>query len=142
LTNEEMAHSYLRIAKQTLKQAESSLRDEAFSLAVRRAQETVEMGLKGVLRLVGVEVPKIHDVGVILKEHRNLYPDWFQVHVDRMAMISRTLRKDREASLYGDEMLDVPPDRIFGRLEADSALADARFVLEQCQKVAQEHRSG
>ena len=137
-----MAHSYLRIAQQTLKQAESSLQDGVFSLAVRRSQETVEMALKGTLRLIGIEVPKIHDVGVILKEHRELFPGWFQMHVDRMAMISRTLRKDREASLYGDEMLDVPPDRIFGRLEADAALVDARFVLEQCQKLAQEHRRG
>ncbi len=81
MTNEEMASSDFRIAEQTLKQAESSLKD-------------------------------------------------------------RTLRKDREASLYGDEMLDVPPDRIFGRLEADAALADARFVLEQCQKLVREHRRG
>ncbi len=92
MTNEEMASSDFRIAEQTLKQAESSLKDRT----LRKDREA------------------------------SLY----------------ALRKDREASLYGDEMLDVPPDRIFGRLEADAALADARFVLEQCQKLVREHRRG
>lgn len=59
----------LKIAKSYLRQAEARLRDaiDAFSesnypYAVRLSQECVELSLKAVLKAVGIEYPKIHDV--------------------------------------------------------------------------------
>src|SRR3989441_13367033 len=55
--------AYLVKAEKRLK-ALAVLRDEgAHSDVVREAQELVELALKGMLRAVGVEPPKFHDVG-------------------------------------------------------------------------------
>ncbi|RMF38472.1 MAG: HEPN domain-containing protein, partial [Chloroflexi bacterium] len=69
MTNHEMAESYLAQAKEILLEVERAYRRGVWNLAVRRAQEVVELSLKAALRLVGVEVPHIHDVGVLLKDH-------------------------------------------------------------------------
>ena len=68
MTSESLARSYLVKAQKRLK-ALAVLRDEgAHSDVVREAQELVELALKGVLRAIGVEPPKFHDVGGLLLE--------------------------------------------------------------------------
>jgi HEPN domain-containing protein len=42
--------------------------------AVRESQELVELALKGMLRLVGIDPPKIHDVGAMLQQYQSLFP--------------------------------------------------------------------
>ena len=96
------------------------------------------MALKGILRLMGLEVPRVHDVGSFVKEHRGSLPEWFQEHVDRLAYISRGLRKDRETSIYGEEEVALPPERIFSKFDADEAMKNASFVLEVCKRLFEE----
>ena len=86
------------------------------------------MALKAALRLVGLEVPKMHDVSFFLRENRESFPEWFGLHLDRLAHISRGLRKDREVSLYGDEALGLPPEQVFTKVDADEALEEAASV--------------
>lgn len=50
----------------------------AYSDVVREAQEMVELLLKAVLRSIGAEVPKVHDVGRALEKHRHLLPPALQ----------------------------------------------------------------
>lgn len=141
MTNEEMAESYLMTAEYSLKQASMARTDGVWHLAVRRCQEGAEMALKATLRLVGLEVPKVHDVGFFLRENRAMFPVWFQTHVDRLAHISRSLRKDREVSVYGDETLGLPPETIFSQVDADEALEEARFTFETARRLFEEFQS-
>lgn len=135
MTNDEMAQSYLKTAEYSLKQAQAALEDGVWHLTVRRCQECVEMALKGILRLYGVEVPRIHGGGAFIKEREERFPDWFRRHVDRLVHISRGLRKDREMSIYGDEELAVPPERIFSQFDAEHAVESASFVLDVCKRL-------
>jgi len=127
----ELAHSYLLTAQYALTEAQAAYTDEMWHVTLRRAQESTEMALKAALRLVGLEVPKVHDVGFFLRENRTLFPGWFQEHIDRLARASRGLRKDREASIYGDESLGLPPQALFSQADADEALREATYVLKQ-----------
>lgn len=97
------------------------------------------MALKAVLRLAALEVPKVHDVGLFVRENRTLFPAWFQDELDRVAHISRGLRKDRELSVYGDEVLALPPESVFSELDARVATDEAAQVLELCQRLFQEY---
>lgn len=63
MTNETLALSYYRKASDRLDVLNLLLKKEAYSDGVREAQECVELALKAMLRYVGVELPKIHDVG-------------------------------------------------------------------------------
>ncbi len=135
MTNGEMAQSYLKTAGYSLRQAQVAFADEVWHLAVRRCQESVELALKGILRLLGVEVPRVHDVGAFLKEREDEFPEWFRQHIDRLAHISRGLRKDREMSIYGDEELALPPEHIFSKFDAERAIENASFVLDVCKRL-------
>lgn len=68
MTNVSLAQSYLVKARKRLKILAALMDESAYSDVVREAQEIVESALKGMLRQVGVEPPKWHDVGQILKE--------------------------------------------------------------------------
>ena len=127
MTNGSLAESYLLKATKRLKILPVLLAEEAYSDVVREAQEIVEPALKGMLRQVGVEPPRWHDVGSILREHRGRLPDAVAAEVDDLATISARLRKDRELSFYGD--IDFIPTEHYTKQDAQRALADARRVV-------------
>ncbi len=135
MTNQEMAESYLAQAMEIMHEVEGAYRRGVWNLAVRRAQEVVELALKAALRLVGVEVPHIHDVGILLKDHRQKFPEAFRGEIDRMASISRRLRHEREVSFYGDEETGAPPQQLYVEADARTALEDARYILERCRQL-------
>lgn len=79
MRTDELALDYLDRAELTLEEARSAFEKEAYSLTVRRAQETCELSLKGALRYLAIEYPRDHDVSDVLikvKEIRQI-PEWF-----------------------------------------------------------------
>ncbi len=129
MTNRELAEAHLRQAEEILIEAEGLLGRGAWNLVVRRAQEVVEIALKSALRVVGVEVPRVHDVGVILVDCAARFPEAVRGESDRMASISRRLSRERELSFYGDERTGKAPQRLYTHEDAQQALADAHTVL-------------
>jgi HEPN domain-containing protein len=63
MTNITLAQSYLRKATDRLDILNLLLNKGAYSDVMRKAQEIVELALKGMLRAAGIEPPKFHDVG-------------------------------------------------------------------------------
>jgi HEPN domain-containing protein len=135
LNNIDMAKSYLRQAEERVRHAEEALETGNYAYTIRQSQEAVELALKGVLRLVAIEPPKWHDVGPILKKHREIFPEWFKAEIDKLASISRKLRREREPSMYGDEETGTPPDQLYSRIDAEEALEYAKSVLDLCVKL-------
>jgi len=134
----EMAKSVIRQAGVRVEFAENALAKEEYPYVVRQSQEAVELALKGVLRLVGIEPPKWHDVGPILKEYSDRFPQWFSENIEELASISRELRHEREPAMYGDEETSTPPYKLYSRRDAEKALANARKVLSLCEKLLTE----
>ena len=125
-----MAEAYIRQARLILGEAERHQAAGAWHLTVRRCQESVEKALKAVLRAAGVEVPRVHDVGVFLREHAERLPKVVTGDLDRIASVSRRLREEREVAFYGDDEVGAPAERLYTAGDADQALSDARWVLE------------
>lgn len=109
---------------------------------MRRAQEAVEMALKAVLRMVGVEVPRVHDVGLWLREHRDKFPPGLGQDIDRLAAISRRLRREREVSFYGDEEVGAPPQALYTLADAQEALEEAGWVVGKCRGLVDSGQRG
>ncbi|MBI5014188.1 MAG: HEPN domain-containing protein [Deltaproteobacteria bacterium] len=128
MTSTTLAQSYLLKAGKRLRVLELLLQEDAYSDVVREAQELVELALKGMLRQVGIDPPKWHDVGPLLLEHADRFPDTVRERFERLAEISRWLRREREFAFYGD--VDFIPTEEYHRGDAERALADARFALE------------
>jgi len=127
VTNITLAKSYITKATKRLKILDVLLAEEAFSDVVREAQEIVELALKGMLRHVGVEPPKWHDVGEPLLQFAGRFPSAVRGHLERLAEVSHWLRKEREFSFYGD--VDFIPTEEYTRQDAERAMADAAFTV-------------
>ena len=126
MTSADLARSYLAKARVRL-EALAVLRDGGgHSDVVREAQELVELALKGMLRAVGVEPPKIHDVGPLLIEHTGLFLPEIRGELPRAAEISGRLRRERELAFYGD--LDFIPTEQYTAADAQRAYDEAAWV--------------
>ena len=133
MTNISLAQSYLFKATKRLKILKVLLEEEDYSDVVREAQEIVELATKGMLRQVGIDPPKWHDVGKIILENAEFFPKEIQKDLPRIAYISKRLRKEREWAFYGD--IDFIPTEEYGKEEALKAIEEASWVVEVARKV-------
>ncbi len=87
MTNHGAAESSFKRARIVLDEAGGLAAANHWNLAVRRSQESVELALKGALAWAGLDVPKVHDVGPLLKQHVHRFPAGFAEVVQQLASI-------------------------------------------------------
>lgn len=141
MNNLGMAESYLNQAGERLKHAEEALQRGNYPYVMRQSQEVVELSLKAALRVVGIEPPKWHDVGPILMQYRDRFQEWFREKIPKIASMSRKLRREREASMYGDEETGLPPESLYTDEDAKEALSYANFVYGACRRLLEAVKS-
>jgi HEPN domain-containing protein len=126
--NRDLAADYVRRAAVRLRAVDVLFEAESWADVVRESQEVVELALKGLLRHFAVEAPRIHDVSDVLVAERERLPAVIGAEVERMAAISRELRRDRELAFDGAE--DLTPSDFYGKADAEKARNGARIVVE------------
>ena len=112
---------------------------ESWADVVRESQEVVELALKGLLRDCGIDPPRVHDVSGLLLAERGRLPVVVRERVDRLAAVSRDLRRDRELAFYGAE--DLVPSEFYTQGDADRAREGARFVVAAVSSAVNAARS-
>jgi HEPN domain-containing protein len=127
MTNSSLARSYLKKAAARLALLPILRKKEAYSDLVREAQEIVELSLKGMLRQVGVEPPKWHDVGSLLVKNADRFEARVRERIPSLAEASEWLRAERELSFYGD--VDFIPTEQYGPQEGRRATAAAKLSV-------------
>lgn len=135
MENSVMAKNYFEEGNRRCEIVETLFGRGHWPTTVREAQEAVELLLKGALRLVGIEVPKTHDVAEMLRGEQKRFPPSFRRRVPRLAKISVELAKWRGPSFYGDEERNIPPGDLFDEKKALRALRGMRFVLRSCKQL-------
>ncbi len=85
------------------------------------------------LRFVGIEPPKFHDVGFLLIEYKKRFKGITLRELQKTAKISKRLRKEREFSFYGD--IDFIPTEEYTERDARKAIEDARWVVELAKRI-------
>jgi HEPN domain-containing protein len=101
--------------------------EKGYSDVVREAQECVDLLLKALLRHIGIEIPKSHDVSHVLRGNVQFLPQEIQKNLDEVCNISRTLRKDREMAFYGTE--DWIPTEEYSVVDSETAIKSAEFIF-------------
>jgi HEPN domain-containing protein len=135
VTKSELARAYLEKAGKRRRVLEVLIEEQAWSDVVREAQELVELALKAMLREIGIDPPKWHDVGPVLLEHAQLFPEATRLLLLELARISKWLRKEREFSFYGD--IDFIPTEEYSEEDASRAAADALYALDAARRLIQ-----
>ena len=137
---EALARDYLKRAEARLVIAEEAFKRGYYPEAVRYSQECVELSLKACLRMVGIEYPKVHDVGGVLEAESARFPEWFREQIERLAEISRNLAEKRSPSMYGIEAAGKTPGELFGEREAEEALRNAKQVHQLARQLIEERK--
>ena len=126
MRNPDLAADYLRRAESRLKAVAVLMDEESWADVVRESQEIVELCLKALLRIAGVDPPRIHDVSGVLVDHESRLPERARRRLPDLVRISRSLRRDRELAFYGSE--DLTPGHFYGPEDASEALEGAQLV--------------
>lgn len=136
MTNREFGRAYIEDARVILAEAEASLEQGHFHRTVRKCQESVEMALKGLLRVAGIEYPKAHRVGRVLLESAVAQVVSAECLRD-IARIADELADAREEAFYGSESSSAAD--LFTRDDAADALRKGKavevFVRELMERV-------
>jgi len=133
MKNKTLANDYITRAGARLAATETLMKLNSYADVVRESQELIELCLKGMLRLSNIEVPRLHDVSDILLDSASRLPKDIQTQVEKIAKISRRLRRDRELSFYGTE--DLTPSEFYKEADAKEALDDAKWIFSLCEKL-------
>ncbi len=127
MTNDRLSRAYIEKAAIRIKALKFMHQEKGYSDVVREAQECVELLLKAVLRNLGLEVPKTHDVSRALQEKQNLLPFPLKDNLDEVVSISRSLRKERELAFYGTE--DWIPTEEYSEKDSTEAIQKAEKIF-------------
>lgn len=101
---------------------------ESWADVVRESQEIVELTLKALLRSIGVDPPRIHDVSDVLVAERERLPPDLAGELDTLTRASKQLRRDRDLAFYGAE--DLTPSGFYSREDGETARDAARRTVE------------
>jgi HEPN domain-containing protein len=134
MTNLDLARSYFLKVEKRLKALEVLFKEEDYSDVIREGQEIVELCAKGMLRMVGIEPPKYHDVSALMMEHRARFAGIPLKDLKRIARISKTLRKERELAFYGD--IDFIPTEEYRRSDAARVMKDTLWLLNVVRRLS------
>ncbi len=104
-----------------------------FADIVRESQEALELALKAILIFRGINFPRVHDVGNVLKENRDRFPELEDKEISMLSNLSRELRAHRELSFYGAE--DVLPLEYYDREYAEKILSELKIAFNILKKV-------
>jgi len=132
MTSEAMARDSLARGGRCLREARTAYAEADYALCVRRAQESVEPAIKGLLRLLGIEFPREHDVSEVLLTAVGRVPESWRATLPELARRMREITPKRGPAMYGLEAQGIPASEAFDEEDGRGALADAEFVYSRC----------
>jgi HEPN domain-containing protein len=127
VTNVRLGESYIERATARLPFLRQMQAAGLHADVVWESQEAVELALKGLLRIVGIDPPKEHDVSKQLAAERERLPKAVAARVREIRRLSKRLRRDRELAFYGDD--DFVPSDEYDADDSDEAIAAAEAIV-------------
>ena len=114
----DQAHTHLQTARTCLKNFD-------YPECVQAAQKCVELCVKAALKALTGDFPRRHHVADELAKYVDKLPEHVKRKLPRIAFASWQLNLWRSPSTYGYDLPQVPPDKLFGKEEAELAVSYA-----------------
>ena len=129
MNNFDTGESLLSTAREFYDEMLRAYERGSWNIVIRRAQEVVELSLKGLLKMMGVEYPKSHDVsGVLGRACVEMGLKIESKELSELRSISSDLAEARAPAFY--------MERIYDKQSADRAKAGAEKVLNFAKSFA------
>ena len=138
MINKRMAENYLSDSASILLEAKTARDRGIHHRAIRLSQESLELALKGILRAVGIEYPKEHEVSDAIDENLGKFPEWFRSQAAYLEEASAWLSERRGPSMYGDEIAGKPASQLFTAEDSRKAVEYADRALELAERLLRE----
>jgi len=134
-----MAEDYIERAKRYIREAERAFLEGDFPTTVRRSQESLEPGVKAVLRDLAIEYPREHDVGDALHELETKVPAYLEREIPTFKELLSELARARGPAMYGYEREGIPPRKAFREEYAGEKLKVVKKLLALCARFVAEN---
>ena len=134
MRNDKTAKSHLADAEIILEEACYSLKKGHYHRVIRKCQESTELAVKGVFRYLGLEYPKSHLLGRVVKKELSKYGLFQREELKHIANISDSLAFDREPAFYGSPD-GIPAGELFDQEDAEEAIEETQWIINLIKKV-------
>jgi len=128
MKNRSLTKDYVDRATIRLAALEVLFDKQGYADVVRESQEVVELISKALIRHLGAEPARAHDVSAQLADVRSRIAPEHHARLDILIDTSRELRRDRELAFYGTE--DLTPSEFYSKKDAERAISGAKRSVE------------
>jgi hypothetical protein len=133
MRNRALTRDYVARAEIRMAALEVLFAKQGYADVVLEAQELVELASKALIRHLGAEPARVHDVSAQLRELAPRLPDEEQAALHRLVQCARELRRDRELAFYGTE--DLTPSEFYSREDTEKSLGYAKDSLSFVSRI-------
>ncbi|MBS3934241.1 MAG: HEPN domain-containing protein [Truepera sp.] len=134
------ARAFIKDAAIILAEASLSLQHAHYHRVMRKCQEAAELAVKGLFKNFGIEYPKSHILGRVIRKELAKFALFDREILDRIAYISDSLAFDREPAFYGS-IEGIPASELYDQEDAAEALENTNWLIETIEKVMSEEGS-
>lgn len=133
MRNDRGAKTAIQDAEIILDEAHISFKSGYYHRVVRKCQESTELAVKGLFRYLGLEYPKSHILGRIIKKELSKLGLFNREELDKLAYISDTLAFDREPAFYGSPE-GIPASELYDKEDAAEALEGTLWAINMVKR--------
>lgn len=135
MKNFESGNRLLKDAEIYYEEMQTMYEKERWNIVMRRAQEVVELSMKGILKMMGIEYPKVHNPApLFVKLVREKGIELEKDMVEKVLITSEILAKERAPSFYSE--------KVYSKGDADKAKKGAKEILEWINKIKNDIQPG
>ncbi|MBI5167026.1 MAG: HEPN domain-containing protein [candidate division NC10 bacterium] len=138
MNSRRLAEDYLRKAKVRVESLGVYFKHQSYDDVIRESQAIVELVLKGLLRLLGVDPPKMHDIGEVLEGFKDRLPRYLAEELPKIVEMSAFLAEERSHAFYGDESGLIPPSELYSREDAETVMSWTQGLVELYERALRE----
>jgi len=140
MTNKGPARAFIKDAAIILDATSLALKNAHYHRVIRKCQEAAELAVKGLFNNFGIEYPKSHILGRVIRKELAKFSLFDREMRDRIAYVSDTLAFDREPAFYGS-IEGTPASELYDEEDAAEAVENAKWLIETIKKVISEEGS-
>ncbi|MFQ6040177.1 MAG: HEPN domain-containing protein [Candidatus Poribacteria bacterium] len=131
MNNYDVNEKLLNEAKEHYEEMQRAFKRNSWNRTIRRAQEVVELCLKGLLKAVGIEYPKVHDVsGVFARACIQKGIEIDSKRLQEIKAISSDLAEKRAPAFY----MEID----YTKQQAEEAMQSAEKVFAVANKLSED----
>lgn len=134
MTNDIPARGFLEDAIIILEEAKNSFREKHYHRVVRKCQESAELSVKALFKWLGLEYPKAHLLGRLIKKELKRRDLFNPEALEKLAYYSDSLSLDREPAFYGSRE-GMPASALFDEEDAQEAIQKTEWIVGQIKKL-------